>query len=307
MGAKLIDLDSYPVEIALNILLQDKTTRKNIIFATDIYNLYSIDAKTRVTEKTLQIISLQPRVEKSIEEKAERTKTKAEVFTPSWIVNQMNNFCDEDWFGRKAVFNTENEDRTWTTSEEKIQFPEGQSWQDYVKLRRLEITCGEAPFVVSRYDPATGQEISVKDRVGFLDRKLRVVSENTETEEEWLKWGTKALQSSYGYEYQGDNLVIARINVLDSLCEYRDQKFGGKTNKKQIREWAKIIAWNFWQMDGFTGCIPFGKIREPEQLGFGFFGEYTGLEEDDQPDEECKIRDWQRDKSLTYNSMKEGM
>ena len=307
MGAKLIDLDSYPVEIALNILLQDKTTRKNIIFATDIYNLYSIDAKTRVTEKTLQIISLQPRVEKSIEEKAERTKTKAEVFTPSWIVNQMNNFCDEDWFGRKAVFNTENEDRTWTTSEEKIQFPEGQSWQDYVKLRRLEITCGEAPFVVSRYDPATGEEISVKDRVGFLDRKLRVVSENTETEEEWLKWGTKALQSSYGYEYQGDNLVIARINVLDSLCEYRDHKFGGKTNKKQIREWAKIIAWNFWQMDGFTGCIPFGKIREPEQLGFGFFGEYTGLEEDDQPDEECKIRDWQRDKSLTYNSMKEGM
>ena len=74
MGAKLIDLDSYPVEIALNILLQDKTTRKNIIFATDIYNSYSIDAKTRVTEKTLQIISLQPRVEKSIEEKAERTK-----------------------------------------------------------------------------------------------------------------------------------------------------------------------------------------------------------------------------------------
>lgn len=123
MGAKLIDLDSYPVEIALNILLQDKTTRKNIIFATDIYNSYSIDAKTRVTEKTLQIISLQPRVEKSIEEKAERTKKKAEVFTPSWIVNQMNNFCDEDWFGRKAIFNTENEDHTWTTSEEKNSVP----------------------------------------------------------------------------------------------------------------------------------------------------------------------------------------
>lgn len=307
MGAKLIDLDSYPVEIALNILLQDKTTRKNIIFATDIYNLYSIDAKTRVTEKTLQVISLQPRVEKSIEEKAERTKTKAEVFTPSWIVNQMNNFCDEDWFGRKVVFNTENEDHTWTTSEEKIQFPEGQSWQDYVKLRRLEITCGEAPFVVSRYDPATGEEIPVKDRVGFLDRKLRVVSENTETEEEWLKWSTKALQSSYGYEYQGDNLVIARINVLDSLCEYRDQRFGGQTDEKQIREWSMIIAWNFWQMDGFTGCIPFGKIREPEQLGLGLYGEDTGIEEDDQSDEQCKIRDWRGDKSLTYNSMKEGM
>lgn len=60
-------------------------------------------------------------------------------------------------------------------------------------------------------------------------------------------------------------------------------------------------------MDGFTGCVPFGKIKEPEQLGFGFLGEDTGLEEDDQPDEECKIRDWRGDKSLTYNSMKEGM
>ena len=181
MGTKLIDLGSYPVEIALNTLLKDKTTRKNIIFATDIYSSYAIGEKASVTKNALNVISIQPRVEKSIEEKAQRTKTKAEVFTPSWIVNQMNNFCDEDWFGRKEVFNTENDDHSWTTNESKIIFSDKQSWQDYAKLRRVEITCGEAPFVVSRYDTATGEEIPVKNRVGFLDRKLRIVSENTET------------------------------------------------------------------------------------------------------------------------------
>lgn len=304
---KLINLESYPVQVALRRLLADKTTKKSIIFATDIYSRYQIKAKYPVTENALKTISLQPRVEKTSEEKVHRTKTKAEVFTPSWIVNQMNNFCDEDWFGRKAVFNTENDDHSWTTNESKILFSDKQSWQDYVKLRRLEITCGEAPFVVSRYDPATGEEIPVKNRVGFLDRKLRIVSENTETEEDWIKWSTKALQSSYGYEYQGDNLLIARINILDSMCEYRDQRFGGKTSDKQILEWANVITWNFWQMDGLTGCIPFGKIREPEQLGLGLCGEETGADIDDQPDEECKIRDWRSDKAIKYNSMKEGM
>lgn len=307
MGTKLIDLGSYPVEIALNTLLKDKTTRKNIIFATDIYSSYAIGEKASVTKNALNVISIQPRVEKSIEEKAQRTKTKAEVFTPSWIVNQMNNFCDEDWFGRKEVFNTENDDHSWTTNESKIIFSDKQSWQDYVKLRRVEITCGEAPFVVSRYDPATGEEIPVKNRVGFLDRKLRIVSENTETEEDWIRWSTKALQSSYGYEFQGDNLLIARINILDSMCEYRDQRFGGKTSDRQILEWANVITWNFWQMDGLTGCIPFGRIREPEQLGLGLCGEETGADIVDQPDEECKIRDWRSDKAIKYNSMKEGM
>lgn len=307
MGTKLIDLGSYPVEIALNTLLKDKTTRKNIIFATDIYSSYAIGEKAPVTKNALNVISIQSRVEKSIEEKAQRTKTKAEVFTPSWIVNQMNNFCDEGWFGRKAVFNTENEDRSWTTNESKILFYDKQSWQDYIKLRRLEITCGEAPFVVSRYDSATGEEIPVKNRVGFLDRKLRIVSENTETEEDWIKWSTKALQSSYGYEYQGDNLLIARINILDSMCEYRDWRFGGKTSDRQILDWANVITWNFWQMDGLTGCIPFGKIREPEQLGLNLDGEETGADIADQPDEECKIRDWRSDKAIKYNSMKEGI
>ncbi|MEE3499435.1 MAG: restriction endonuclease subunit M, partial [Ruminococcus bromii] len=55
----------------------------------------------------------------------------------------------------------------------------GKSWQDYIKDTRLEMTCGEAPYLVSRYDAITGEDIAVSDRIGLLDRKLRIVGENT--------------------------------------------------------------------------------------------------------------------------------
>ena len=172
----------------MNILLKDKTTGKNIIWATDAYASHG-----RNCTDTSQIIMdaftkgnpviLRPRIEKALEQQQERTRKKAEVFTPVWLCNIMNNYCDEQWFGRRDVFNHENEDNTWTVSEGKIQFPEGKNWQDYVDSKRLEITCGEAPYLVSRYDAATGDFILPPiRRIGILDRKLRIVNENTETE-----------------------------------------------------------------------------------------------------------------------------
>lgn len=65
--------------------------------------------------------------------------------------------------------------------------------------------CAEPPLggdlrrsslLASRYDAATA--IPVARRIGILDRKLRVVSENAATEEEWLKFATHAVQSTYG-------------------------------------------------------------------------------------------------------------
>lgn len=35
--SKLIDFESYPISPVLDRLLQDKTTKQNIIFATDAY------------------------------------------------------------------------------------------------------------------------------------------------------------------------------------------------------------------------------------------------------------------------------
>ena len=75
-------------------------------------------------------------------------------------------------------------DSTWTVSEGKIELPKNKKWQHYVDSRRLEITCGEAPYLVSRYDVSTGELIVPPiRRIGILDRKLRIVGENTDTYE----------------------------------------------------------------------------------------------------------------------------
>ena len=70
----------------------------------------------------------------------------------------MNNHCDDEWFGRADVFNHQ-EGQVWTVSTDPVTFPEGKDWKQYVDSRRLEITCGEAPYIVSRYDTSTGEII----------------------------------------------------------------------------------------------------------------------------------------------------
>ncbi len=106
-----------------------------------------------------------------------------------------------------------------------ITFPEKKTWKQYVDSRRLEITCGEAPFIVSRYDAATGEFIEIENRIGILDRKFRVINENTDDETEWMDWIIRAYQSVYGYEFQGDNLLIGRINLLMSFVDYLNYKW----------------------------------------------------------------------------------
>lgn len=219
---KLIDLYSYPVRTAMRFLLADKTTGENIIWATSTYERYG-DGYRQDNQITPELISgvyanlIQPRILKAEEEQAARTKSKAEVFTPSWVVCYMNNKCDDDWFGRENVFNTLNGEY-WEPTKEPVYFEKERDWQRYVDSRRLEITCGEAPYLVSRYDAATGEELPIESRIGILDRKLRVVIENTDNEADWLKWTQRAFESTYGYEYQGDNLQpIILCHMLEAL------------------------------------------------------------------------------------------
>jgi len=309
---KLIDLESYPVRPVLERLLQDKTTKQNIIFATDAYleNGSDFSETSQITEDKLlgfMKIKIQPRVEKAADEQLARTRKKAEVFTPSWIVNKMNNHCDEEWFGRSDVFNKE-DGTGWVTNETPIAFEGKTTWKAYVDSKRLEITCGEAPYVVSRYDAATGEIIPIKDRIGIMDRKLRVVNENAADGDEWLKWALRALQSSYGYEFQGDNLLIARVNVLNTFVENYEARFSGKPDGKLLRKVVNIICWNFWQMDGLTGTIPFSvpKQQDDEQITFGgFFDEV--VDEVQLPIMPiCRIMDWRKDCSVSYDEIRGG-
>lgn len=288
----LIEIDNYPVKDVLKILLQDKTTGKNIIFATDMYSDYGYSERNPMTETAITGLcsfEIQPRVCKAQSEQNLRTRKKAEVFTPTWICNMMNNHLDSDWFGRDDVFNRMDNEHNITATEEPVAFSGKKTWQKYVDSRRLEITCGEAPYLVSRYDTTTGEPIPIKERIGLLDRKLRIVGENTTSEDDWLFWAIRAFQSIYGYEFQGDNILIARINLLVTFCDYLEDKWHRKATKEEIKKLANIIAWNIWQMDGLTDTVPIGAPKE----------QYTQMSlldsEEPATPVDCRIQDW-RDK-----------
>jgi hypothetical protein len=311
---RLIDFNAYPVNKLLKLLLKDKTTGRNIIFATSVYDINGSPIKEteQMTETMVTGIlarQIQPRVLKNREQQQERTRAKAEVFTPSWICNKMNNHCDEEWFRRKDVFNTEcNQD--WTVNSSPVFFEQEDDWKRYVDSKRLEITCGEAPYLVSRYDAATGENIPIKSRIGILDRKLRIVNENTDKEKEWFSWVLRAFQSVYGYEFQGDNLLIARINLLLTFVEYTQERWDREPKETELKKIADVIVWNLWQMDGITGKIPYGQTKDEfyqlSLFDFVVSDEQAKEEQEETFETECQIYDWRKKQSLTYRSMREG-
>ncbi|MGN0951018.1 MAG: restriction endonuclease subunit M [Mitsuokella sp.] len=232
------------------------------------------------------------------------------MFTPAWLCNVMNNHLDREWFGRENVFNTENADHTWTVTEGKIVFPPQKRrkvplWQRYVDSRRLEITCGEAPYLVSRYDASTGELIlPLKRRIGQLDRKLRIVNENTETYADWAKWALRAYESCYGYEYQGDSLLIARVNLLLTFLDYYRERWGEEPDAKLLAVIAERIAWNLWQMDGLKDTVPLGKPYAPvEEISLFDIPEHEG--QASMPVAlPCRIKNWRRQKYTCFRALK---
>lgn len=307
--------------ILLETLLLDQSRRKvgedtcNIIWATDSYEnrgpSYAENAQiTRdaITGENGDIVM--PRTSKSEEEQRYRSRDKAEVFTPSWICNKQNNLIDVQWFGGNSPFNRETENG-WVTNHETIPFPtaDGKTWQDYIEDTRLEITCGEAPYLASRYDTISGAIIPVQERIGMLDRKLRVVSENTSSEEEWQRAAKIAYQSIYGYEWQGDNLLLARENLLYTYFDFFKAKYGKEPTKKMSREIATIISWNLWQMDGIKGVIPNSCHEHVEEVP-SLFGDgetivtpCPGCDKDDLRRHNgiyCYIKDWNAHRTLRF-------
>lgn len=245
----------------LKLLLKDKTTRGNILWCTKDYESYGHEYEEHrpmevslITGELSRVI--QPRAAKSKEVQRNRIRNRAEVFTPSWVCNEQNNLVDEAWFGRKNVFNTP-EGASWITTRNRIEFHGKKTWKEYVDAKRLEITCGEAPYLVSRYDTTTGKLIPVYERIGLFDRKMRIVNENCDSDEEWLKWAQRAIQSIFGYEFQGDSVLIARENLLFDYVDYYKDRFSREPSVNELKNIANIIAWNVWQMDGLKYVVPY--------------------------------------------------
>ena len=291
----------------LDRLLRDKASKGNILWATDAYSRfgdwYSPGNEIRPQRITGDYSDLiKTRARRAMEQRTERTRQHAEVFTPLWVVKKMNDFADEQWFRRKSGFYL-------TDREGHVRFPKKRTWKQYVDARRLEITCGEAPFLVTRYDVETGEALPVEERIGLLDRKLRVASENAIDLAEWKTWALRAVQSTYGYELQGDNLLIARVNVLCSVEEHMLHRWKRKPEKTWLEKLCNVSCWNLWQMDGLKGCVPVPPQPTEEQLCLfaaeplyereNLFGETKETKIG------CRLFDWRGDHSLSYQALRE--
>jgi len=305
-------LKDYDLQ-TFNTLLLDHTTGNNILWGTDDYKRFKDDIDySHDSEIKLELITgkkdglIKPRILKTQIAQKNRSRDKAEVFTPAWICNAQNNLVDEAWFGYKNPFNYINSrdghkyglcPRTKDKNgNQHVIFPEGKTWQQYVLLNRMEVTCGEAPYLVNRYDSDSKTirlRRNIKMRIGLLDRKMRVICENASSKEEWLSFTFQAYKHIYGFEWQGDNLLLARENLLLSFFDYYQYQFSEMPDLEDVRQIAEIISWNLWQMDGLTLQTIYSKksTYKPNAL----------FEEDNK--DFCKIMDWDEQQIIYFASM----
>jgi hypothetical protein len=258
-----------------------------VIWATD--NYLKLDPahcfNSPILEKQLGVII--PRVEKTKLEQKKRVKEKAEVFTPSWVCNKQNNLIDDAILYEHA-FNSENISRkNWAPNPNPINFSTDYSWVQYISEKRLEMTAGEAPYLVSPYDTVTGAHIKIRTvdrmgkwlwhRIGILDRKLRVITENVDNEEGWKIAALYAFKATYGYEWQGDSLLLARLNLLNTYCDYYQEVWNKEPLLEDIEEVSEIISWNVWQMDGLKMVVPESCSAECEACKSKAYTNHDGL------------------------------
>lgn len=255
------------IEPFIHILLFDHNRQSNIIGEDNI----------EISFNDIMLLPqnfIHPQYHTTNEKKKFLHKINAEVFTPSWLCNIQNNLIDSRWFKRKNVFNFEQE-KSWILNTSKVNFSVSKTWKDYVSLKRLEICCGEAPYLVSRYDSVTGKPISIPDRIGLLDRKLRIINENVHSKSEWEEFSLIAYKSVYGYEKNGKNLLLARLNLFFTFVEYYATHFDKKPTETLLSKVSDIISWNLWQMDGL-------KKKEMQTI---------------------KLMDWDHNKTVSFESL----
>ncbi|HFI0456794.1 TPA: Eco57I restriction-modification methylase domain-containing protein [Streptococcus suis] len=265
----------------LRTLLKDRTTKKSIVWATHSYELlgkgfgaYDRITPTRVTGAYANLI--QPRSEKSKYEQKDRTKVRAEVFTPTWLVKKQVDAVDQDF--------------------------QALDLEAYLNLKWLEITCGEAPYMVSRYDTVTGQALALEERVGFLDRKLHRLSQEVHDEKSWFQGAVTAYQNAYGYEFQGDSLLLARENLFASFTDYYQAKFAQEPSPSQKQTIAQIISYNVLQMDGLSYTVPYSQ-QAGDTVQLSLFEEIA--EQTSQP-QKAQIKDWKTNDLIDFERLSQG-
>ena len=267
----------------LDTLLIDRTMstpkkKKNIIWANENYVKFGSTSYAATAQILPELVTglmgeiIKPRALKSKEVQKERTKSKAEVFTPIWIVKKQNDEIEKDYI---------NDDL-----------------ETYVKRTWLEIAAGEAPYMATRYDMETGERVPLTKRVGFVDRKLKRINAEVDDKAEWQRLVIEAYKSSYGFEWSGDSLLLARENLLYTYRDYYFQKWLEEPTYDLFADIAEIISYNLFQMDGLKYIIPLTEKREKIlEVQMSLFDTEESEEQwKIEPGKRVKIMNWETNK-----------
>ncbi|WP_281772316.1 hypothetical protein [Haemophilus parahaemolyticus] len=110
--------------------------------------------------------------------------------------------------------------------------------------------------MATRYDMGTGKILPINEREGFVDRKLKRISSEVNDKSEWHSLAVLAYQASYGFEWNGDSLLLARENLLYTYRDYYLEKWQEEPSFDNFKYIAEIISYNIFQMDGIKYIIP---------------------------------------------------
>ncbi|EQA5958418.1 restriction endonuclease [Staphylococcus pseudintermedius] len=271
----------YMPEI-LDLLLIDRTTstirtKRNIIWANENYIRYGVKNYSAKSQIKPELVTgsmsniIKPRSLKSKEMQKERTKAMGEVFTPTWIVKKQNDEIDKNY--------------------------KNDSLETYVGRTWIEVACGEAPYMVSRYDMESGRIIPLNQRVGFVDRKLKKINKEVNDKAEWQRLVVEAFKSSYGFEWSGDSLLLARENLLYSYRDFYYAKWLEEPLHGLFKDIAEIISYNVFQMDGLKYIIPLSEKRiKRREVQLSLFQDEADNNEIVKPGKRVKIMNWRTNK-----------
>lgn len=274
-----------------NILLIDRTKStkrciKNIIWANENYIKYDAEKYSANSEIKFELITgkydniIQPRALKAAQLQKKRTRTIAEVFTPMEILKQQNDEIDKNYHNDNL--------------------------ETYTKKTWIEITCGEAPYIATRYNVITGKLIGLDERVGFLDRKLRKINKECNIKDKWKDLVKEAYKASYGFEWNGDSLLLARENLLYTYFDYYNDKWNEEPLLEEIEEIAIIISYNIFQMDGLKCIIPLSDIDTTKKEQLNLFNKIEKINNQTQSKkgQYVKIMNWRENKTEFFKRVK---
>lgn len=286
----------------LNILLFDRSSSRDLVWGTSMYKLHG-DLYKEDSYITPKLISgkmknlIKPKISKK-----QSDMDRVKLIFDSWRFNVDNDNKHNFKFDCNNVFGEEVE--SCFNDEE---------WKNSISKKILVMECGEATCFVNRYNLEAKEVIEPFKRKGILDKRLSSINQNVDDEKEWYDMVLVAYKSIYGFDYRGDNVLLARENLLHDFVDNYKYKFDKYPSEDKLIEIAKIASWNIWQMDALKFVIPFSCINiKKEDFQLSIFEDENdalsgnwcmGCRFDDFKRHNgtyCKIKDWDTNKIIKF-------